>query len=232
MLNKALLRFGIVFCICLIGIMADTNVFAQSPKKNWGIRLGLNAVSITSYKAYQADETLANSSYTNKNGYLLAGFTRFNMNRVFLQPEIAWNEYRRTCSFSLPIDNSNYSYPPINLDIDSKAVNTGLLAGYNIVYDYPFLFGIYAGTSVIGTYRTNYSMEMEKTSPKTDWSLNCSGILGFSINISRIYFDLRYEMCLPHTVDLNRISDFPTGYQDVKIKKAETILSFSFGVMF
>jgi hypothetical protein len=229
MVNKALFRFGFVFFICIIG----NNVQAQSPRRNWGMRVGLNAVSITSYKACQAGEVLENSSFTNKNGYFLTAFARFNINRIFLQPELAWNDYQRSCSFSFPNENNNGYYPSSELNIDSKAANANFLVGYNIVHDYPFLLGVFVGSSLIGTYRTNYSMDSGESFSRTDWLLNYSGILGFSINISRIYFDLRYEVSLPNAnLDVNEISNFPDYYQSLTIKKTESILSFSFGVMF
>ena len=209
------------------------NIHSQSSQKNWGIRLGLNAVSIKTYEAYYAGEILTNYSYFNKNGYLLTGFARFNFNRFFLQPEIAWNEYRRSCSFSLPIDNSVSYYPAIDLDINSKLINSSFLTGYNIVNSYPFLFGMFFGSSLTGTYRTDYTMEKDNSFSKTGLFLNYSAILGFSINISKIYFDLRYEMCLPNAnLNLRDIPGFPENYQNVSLKKTEAILSFSFGVMF
>lgn len=239
MTNKALPRFGFVFFVFIFVYITENRLLAQSSTTdwgnwgNWGFRFGLNATSVTKYSAYQGNEILTNSSYTNKTGSLLIGFARFNINRVFLQPEVAWNEYHRTCSFAFPIENSNSYFPSINLNINSKAVNTNFLVGYNIVYNYPFLFGFYFGSSFIGTYGTNYSMGTGKTFTKTGLLLNYSGILGFSINISRIYFDLRYEMSLPNAdLAIKDIPDFPEDYQNVKIKKMEDILSLSFGVMF
>jgi hypothetical protein len=156
------------------------------------------------------------------------------MSRIFLQPEFGWNHYRRTCSFSLPNENSESSYSPsIDLNIHSKTGNANFLVGYNIINDYPFLLGAFAGVSFTGTYRTDYSMESSQSFSKTDLALNYSGIIGLSINISRIYFDLRYEMRLPDDyLYLKDIPDFPDFYQNVKIKKNEAILSFSCGVMF
>jgi len=235
MINKNLFRWIFVFLFFIISCITENNMQAQalSIKWDWGVRVGLNATSITSYKAYQAGEILTNSSYTNKNGYLITGFARYNFNKMFLQPEISWNEYNRTCSFSLPIENSANYYPAVNLNINTKTVNPNFLVGYYIVKDYPFLFGAFAGVSVIGTYHTNYSMEWEQSFFKNGLSLNYSGILGFSINISKIYFDLRYEMTLPDgRLNLKEIPDFTEQYQDISLKKTEAILSFSFGVMF
>ena len=233
MKSKTLFRFGFVFLVLLLACIPKTNAQAQSSKMNWGIRLGLNATSITSYEVYQADEILTNTSYTNKTGYLINAFARFNMDRMFLQPELGWNHYRRTCSFSLPVEETASYYPAVDLNINSKALNANFLVGYNIVSNYPFLFGVFAGPAFTGTYRTNYVMGQEKTFPETDLFINLSGILGFSINISKIYFDLRHEMCLPNTnLHLKDIPDFPESYQNIKIKKTESFLSFSFGIMF
>jgi len=232
MVNKTLFRSGFVFLIWLMVCYSECNAQIRLPKGNWGIRLGLNAVSITSYDVYLADEILPNSSYTNKNGYLITAFARFNINRIFLQPELAWNEYNRTCSFPLPFENYDGYHQPSDLNINSKVINTNFLVGYNIIHDYPFLLGIYAGSAFIGTYKTNFSMEQGESLTKTGLSLNYTGILGVSINISKIYFDLRYEMCLPNAnLNLKGVPDFPDNYHNVKIKKTEAFLSFSFGIM-
>ena len=233
MINRALFRFGFVFLFCMVCCMMGNNIQAQSFSKNWGIRAGLNAVSITSYKAFQAGEIIENSTFTNKNGYSLTAFARFNISRIFLQPELGWNGYHRSCSFSFSNENNNSYYPSNELDIYSKIVNADFLLGYNIVHDRPFLLGFFIGTSLIGNYRTNYSINSEKSFSKTGLLLNYSGILGLSINISKIYFDLRYEACLPDAnLNLNEIPNSPDYYKDISIKKTESILSFSFGVMF
>jgi len=233
MKNNTSFRFGFILIVCLITCISENNAQTQFSKKNFGIRIGLNAVSITSYKVYQADEILTNSSFTNQNGYLITGFARFNINKIFFQPELSWNDYRRTCSFALPIENSTDYYPSVDLNIHSQTANANFLVGYNIVHDYPFLFGIFAGASAIGTYRTDYSIDAYKKYLKPNLLVNYSGILGCSINISKIYFDLRYEMTVPITnFNLNEISDFPENYQNISIRRTEAILSFSFGVMF
>ena len=214
--------------------MMESNAQVKLRNGNLGVRLGLNAVSIKSYEAYYADEILPNSSFINKNGYLVTTFARFNVKRIFLQPELAWNEYNRTLSFSLPSENYEGYYQPSELNSNSSTISANFLAGYNIVNDHPFLFGIYAGAALKGTYLNNYSLELEPEElyTKKDLFLNFSCILGVSVNISKIYFDLRYEMGLPNDLILRGIPDFPERYQNVKLKITESILSFSCGVMF
>ena len=234
MVNKTLYLFGFFFLFWQVFCVEKSNAQIKIPNWNWGVRLGLNAVSVKSYEASIYNEILPNSSHINKNGYLVTAFTRFNMKRIFLQPELVWNEYNRTCSFSLPFENNEgYSYPS-DLNINSSSINANFLAGYNIVYDYPFLFGIFTGVALAGTYQNKYSLEFEPKELyiKKDLLFNITGIIGISINISKIYFDLRYEMGLPKDLILREIPDFPERYHNVKINKTESILSFSCGVMF
>ena len=234
MVNKFLYTFGFIFLFLQFFCITECNAQIKTPNRNWGVRLGLNAVSIKSYEASKGNEILPNSSHINKNGYLITTFARFNMKRIFIQPELAWNEYNRTCSFSLPLENTEGFAQPSDLNINSSALNANFLVGYNIVYDYPFLFGIYTGVAFVGNYANKYSLELEpeESYTKKDLLLNLTGVIGVSINISKIYFDLRYEMGLPNDLILREIPDFPEKYQNVKIKKTESILSFSCGVMF
>jgi hypothetical protein len=234
MANKTLYTIGFVFLFWQFLCTMECDAQTKSRNLNWGVRLGLNAISIKSYNASSADEILPNSSFVNKNGYLITVFARYNLNRFFLQPELSWNEYNRTCSFPLPFENNEGYSQPFDLDIKSKVINTNFLAGYNIVYDNTFLFGIYTGFSLNGTYRNYYSTKLEpdESFVNKEFSLNFTGILGLSINISKIYFDLRYEMGLPENLSLKEIPDFPERFQNVKLKLTESILSFSCGIMF
>jgi len=232
-MNTVLFYTKLISFLLLISCLTVNNAYTQTNVMNWGIRLGLNAVSVANFEAIHSDEVLPNLSYTNKNGYFVNTFARFNMNRLFLQPELEWNSYYRSFAFSLPMPAGNSYYPPVNLYVDSKAINTSFLVGYNIVSNMPFLFGIYGGTSLKGIYRTDFSTDNEQSFPKTDLLLNNSGIIGISINISKIYFDLRYELNLPeNNLYLKEIPDFPENFHEVMIKKTEAILSFSFGIMF
>jgi len=231
MLNKKLLRSGLVIIIMLIAFTNECDAQIKLPIGNWGVRIGLNATSIMNYDANNNLGALPNSTYTNKNGFLVATFARCNFKNIFLQPEIAWNRYNRACSFSIPIENSDIYYQASNLNIESRSVNTNFLIGYNIIKDSPYLFGVYIGPALIGTYQTKYSIDKELYTKK-NISLNYAGIFGFAINISKIYFDLRYELSLPNSnLNVNGIPNIPEKFHDVRIKKTESILSFSCGMM-
>jgi hypothetical protein len=211
------------------------SAYAQTPDKhlNWGFRLGLNALSTTSYETEYKGEPVPNDSYTNKNGYLVNAFVRFNIKRVFLQPELGWNYHRQGVSFTLPTDVENEFSSPIYADIASSVARGNFLVGYSIVNKYPFFFGAYAGSSFSDTYKTKYSIRLNDDFEDREFYLRTSGIVGFSVVIAKIYFDLRYEINLPDTdLDFNAIPGFPDNYKGVKLKKNENIISFSCGLLF
>jgi hypothetical protein len=232
MRNKRLLYGEFFFPILLLFLITGSPLQAQSKRINWGFKLGLNALSTTNYEAYNGEEILPNSSYVNKNGYLINTFVRFNLNSVFLQPEIAWNKYRRNYSFALPAENANGYLPATSFDLNSDAINAHFLVGYNIINEAPYLLGFFAGTSFIGAYKTRYSSTIDSFS-NDKLTLNYAGILGFCINISNIHFDFRYEFNQPNTnLDFGKLSGSPDSYRNVVLEKNENILSFSCGLMF
>jgi hypothetical protein len=222
--------FGGLFVFLFV---TENQLLAQSKRLNYGFKVGLNALSATKYKTYYAGEPTS-GSYTNKNGYLIGAFIRINYDHLFLQPEAIWNHHRQKCSFMLPYPNdiNNVNFPKAP-DIDMNAVNTNLVLGYKIIEEKPYLCSIYAGTSLKWTYKIKYEInEGDDYSGKSD--LFCyAGIIGFSVNISKLYFDFRYEINQPDTnLDFSKISGIPESYQAVFLEKNENILSFSCGIMF
>jgi hypothetical protein len=214
--------------------MADHKCYAQKARVNFGIKAGVNALSTNYYDPYFGENSLSNGSFTNKNGYLVSAFMRINYDRVFLQPELTWNYYLQECFFSLPIeDTENEYYPETKLDIDSRSLNANILFGYNIIKSNPFLFNFYIGTSFKGIYSRDYDTNFGRKFSENEVLLNYTGIVGLSLNISKLHFDMRYELNQSNTnLDLSKIPDFPEKFHGVTLKKNENILSFSCGIMF
>jgi hypothetical protein len=210
----------------------ENQLFAQSERLNYGFKAGLNALSPTKYQTYYAGDSTS-GSYTNKNGYLIGAFFRINYNQVFLQPEAIWNFHQQKCGFMLPNPSQKDAYLPKALDINMDAVNVNLLAGYSIIKNKPYLCDVYLGTSFKWTYKIKYEITEEHNySGKSDFFCY-AGIIGFSVNISNLYFDFRYEINQPNTnLDFNKIPGIPEPYQSVFLEKNENILSFSCGIMF
>jgi hypothetical protein len=199
---------------------------------NWGLRAGLNTFSSDYNEFYLRDVRLEGST-KNKVGYNLTGFVRINLGRFFMQPELAWNIYKHNLSFTLEgTDDVPYS-TPVEMSIRSYAANVNVLVGFNIIKDGPFIFNFLLGPSFKSIYNTDYNIK-----GRGDFSNNRSyykytGVTGFSFNISKIHFSVRYEFNRPDSdIHLNEISGIPESLQGVYIHKNENILNFSFGFIF
>ncbi|MDR2691526.1 MAG: PorT family protein [Dysgonamonadaceae bacterium] len=224
----------IIFTLGLLIFLFGTGnqSFAQSELLNYGFKVGMNALSPTQYQTYYAGDSTA-GSYINKNGYLAGAFFRINYNRVFLQPEVIWNFHRQQCGFMLPDTNAENIYLPKTLNINMDAVNTNLLAGYSMIKNKPYLCDIYLGASLKWTYKIKYEITEEHDySAKSNFSCY-AGVIGFSVSISKLYFDFRYEINQPNTnLDFSKILGISDPYQSVFLEKNENILSFSCGIIF
>jgi hypothetical protein len=206
--------------------------FARSDRLNYGVKAGLTALSSTKYRAYYAGKPAAGVC-TDKNGGVFGTFFRFNYNYVFLQPETSWNFHRQNCGFMLPGATGSDVYLPSALDIEAHAVNSSMLLGYNMTKSKTYLCGAYLGAALKWTYRIRYEDAVGRHyTGRSDFF--CYAVLvGFSVSISKIYFDFRYEVNQPDTsLDFGKIVGISESYRNVFLEKNENVLSFSCGVMF
>jgi hypothetical protein len=222
-----------VFPLLFFLFVTGNQSFAQSERFNYGFKIGLNALSTMRYNTYYAGvKDSIPGSYTDRNGYLVGAFFRVNYSRLFLQPEVAWNYHQQICGFWIPDASNSKNYSSKALNINMDAVNTNLLLGYGIIKNKPFLFDAYIGASLKWTYKIKYEISEEhQYSGKSDFFCY-AGVVGFSVHISKLYFDFRYEINQPNTnLNFNNI-DMPEAYKGVFLEKNENILSFSVGMMF
>lgn len=226
--------FSLLFLISMTIGNAYSQKILENSVINLGLKLGLNALATTGYEVYMDEQLLENGSYKNKNGYLLNGFVRINLDRFFMQPEFEWNQYRQEANFALPVSGEENSYQSIQtLEINNNSFNVYVLTGYNIVKNGPYIVNIYMGASVKTIYKTNFNLLNDDEYIKRSFNYNYTGIFGMSLNVGIIHFDARYQFNFPNT-DLNfdTIKDIPERYHGLSIRKNENILSFSCGIMF
>jgi len=222
-----------VFLLFVFLFVIENQSFAQFERVNYGFKIGLNALSTIRYNTFYAGDTTSGGSYTNKNGYLIGAFFRVNYSQLFLQPEATWSYHQQGCGFMIPNANNSSTFLLRSLDIDMDALNANLLLGCSIIKNKPYLFDAYIGASLKWTYKIRYKINDEQIySGKSDF-LCYAGIIGFSVNISKLYFDFRYELNQPNTnLDFNKIPGIPEAYRGVFLEKNENVLSFSIGMMF
>jgi hypothetical protein len=201
---------------------------------NWGIRGGVNALSTNFYEVSDGTDGIVPKPYKNKVGYNISLFSRINLGRLLMQPELAWNTYSQDLSFAST--NPENSYITLTeLSSKSNSVNINVLVGYNVIKEGPFLLNIAIGPSFKYIYKTHYNIDNQsytvENSQYTHYKY--SGIIGFAVTIAKFYFDIRYELNLPDTdIHLNEIPEIPESLKNVYIHKNENILSFSFGFMY
>ena len=231
--------FLLFFPLILLGSMKADISYAQkrfdNSIVNFGVKAGLNALSSTSYEVYSGDVLLDNNSQTNKYGYLFNVFARINLDRFFMQPEIEWSHYRQELNFALPLslEENTYGHKQ-TLEVGENSVILYALTGYHIVRNGPYVINCYIGGAIRANYKTEY--EFKNRFSHTEYNnrrYNYEGIIGSSLNIGIIHFNIRYHFNFPNTnIKMSDIDNVGDSYQDISFKKNENILSFSCGVMF
>lgn len=234
--NRRPIRTNLLLLFLLFGA---TGSFAQKNLDNsivnLGLRVGLNSLSSTHYDVYYNDLETGTENYRNKIGYLVNGFFRINLDHFFMQPEIEWNLYRQNCSFALPSQTEENTFEPDQtLTINRNSIDLNVLTGYNIVRTGPYLINCYIGGSFKTDVRTSFKLKGTGTDYLVDkWQYHYSGIMGCSMNIGIIHFDIRYQFNRPdNDLKIAEIDGIPEKYHPLKLRKNENILSFSCGVMF
>jgi hypothetical protein len=234
MKKDKIVRF-LLLTICLFP--AKQTLFGQLDKYNHhpinaGLKAGLNALSLSHYKAYQGEVELSNLSWKNKSGFDFNIFFRINLDRFFMQPEVEWSMYEQEISYSLPAGND---YSSTHLSIKTQVAKVNVLVGYNMTKTGPFLLNFVIGPSFRDNFNSHYDNAIWLNSglqnKKPCYSTN--GIMGVTINIAKVHFDVRYEVSIFNSnISFDEIHDRPESLAGITIHKKENILSFSCGWMF
>jgi hypothetical protein len=236
--HKKLIWRGILTSVCIL-FLSGSSAFGQAQlysfnRKvvNWGFKVGLNANAVMHLNGERGEEELINMSFRNKSGCDISGFFRVNLDRFFLQPEVGWSTLNKEITFSFP--SEEVSPPVIELQFRTQTVSANGLIGYNITKTGPFVFNVLTGTSFRYKFNTHYSITAPKSHHKdANPMYNAYGVVGFSMNISNVHFDIRYAISMLTTnMHFDNISDKPDWMENVVINKTENLLSFSCGVMF
>lgn len=239
---------NLLLIVCLL-VLTQTPLRAQEDRKvNFGIKGGFTSslflVSNFSVNGVAIDEV--QNRY--KIGYFASFFTRINFNRHFFQPELSYSINRCAIEFDLSSASSasdgeakgaaGSRQSSINSTIHS--LDLPLIYGYNFIKESPYSLAVFGGpklryvlnNSKISFENFEQSGIEEKLNP-----LNLSFTLGVAVNISRIFFDFRYDIGL---TDLSRevhyekaaATDSQSHTGEINFNRRDNVLSFSLGVFF
>ena len=172
------------------------------------------------------DVTIDEVQNNYKIGYFGALFMRINMKKHYIQPEVSYNVTKCEITF----DKLGSQHPAIEPDYASvqsvlHSIDFPVLYGYNVVKKGPYGMSIFAGPKL------RYLWGKKKLYP-----FNISAVIGVGVNISRIFFDFRYEQGIGNisksiTYD-NINSDGSTGISRIIFDRRDSALSFSLGFIF
>ncbi len=210
-------------------------------KVNFGIKAGFNSsmflVSDFKIKDVTIDEIQNNFQI----GYFGAFFMRINMKKHFLQPEISYNISRCEITF----DKLGSQHPDIEPEYASVAssihsIDFPVLYGYNVVKEGPYGMSLFAGPKLRYIWGKQNTITFDNFDQKGIqeelYPFNVNVVVGVAVNISRIFFDFRYEQGLRNiskSVTYDSLNpDGSLGVSDITFRRRDNVLSFSLGVIF
>lgn len=214
---------------------------------NFGVKGGFTAslflVSDFSINGQEIKEVQNNY----KIGYFASVFMRINFDRHFIQPEISYNVNRCNILFDKPqAEGVPETVPLEQASIASSihSIDIPVIYGYNIVKEGPYSLAVFGGPKIRYIWDkksditfNNFNLENMK---ETLYPFNLNFTLGVAINISRIFFDFRYDIGL-HNISKKIAYTSPElppspGEEipdnEIRFHRRDNVLSFSFGVFF
>ncbi|MCD7899210.1 MAG: PorT family protein [Bacteroides sp.] len=237
---KRLIIIGIVISFfALSGWGQNRENISKDPFINFGVKAGFNSSMFTVSDFKIRDVTINEIQNTYKIGYFGSVFMRINIGAHYIQPEASYQISRCQIGF----DKLGSHHPELEPDyayINSKlhSIEIPVLYGFNIIKSGPYGLSVFAGPKFkyLWSKRNKISFEnLDQEIEEKLHPLNLSLTAGVGVNISRIFFDFRYELGLNNiSKEVNYVNqpESPENGRDIVFNRRENVLSFSFGVMF
>ena len=210
-------------------------------KINFGIKAGFNSSMFLVSDFKIKDVTIDEIQNNYKLGYFGALFMRFNMKKHFIQPEVSYNISKCEIAF----DKLGSQHPDIEPDYASvnstiHSIDFPVLYGYNVVKQGAYGMSVFIGPKLRYIWGKKNEITFENFDQKGMherlYPFNLCAVVGVGVNISRIFFDFRYEQGLHNiskSVTYDNINpDGSIGVSNITFHRRDQVLSFSLGVIF
>lgn len=219
---------------CLLLAAQENRENGKRYSFNYGLKGGFSATmyQIVDFKINNFDMTRTMEE-TSRVGSFVTLFSRFNIDRHFIQSEFTYNVGKYTITFDRNVWNSESEEPILaSYSMKTYAFEIPLYYGYNFVKSGPYRMNFFLGPKakilLTNFCKQDYSNFVQENINETLRPVNFSFVVGLGVNISNVFFDFAYEF------GLHNISDhFSTNNVEDKIefKRRKNILSFSLGFM-
>lgn len=182
-----------------------------------------------------------------KIGYFGSLFMRINFGNHFLQPEVSYNINRCNITFNKPQTNdASVGNLPAQAAITTSihSIDVPVIYGYNIIKEGPYGLSVFGGPKIRYIWNRKSEIIFENFDQQNIQEelqpLNLSFTLGVAVNISRIFFDFRYDIGL-HNMSKRISYEIPASEgttaeeaagQTIHFHRRDNVLSFSLGILF
>ncbi|WP_321437402.1 porin family protein [uncultured Bacteroides sp.] len=219
----------------------ETPQKTHDKKVNFGIKGGFNTAMYFIDEFKIKDITIDEIQNNYKVGYFGAMFLRINMNKHFIEPELAYHVSKCEILF----DKKGSQHPDIEPDYASinstiHAFELPVLYGYNFIKNGPYGMSFFMGPKLKYIWNKKSKLEFsnfdQKGIKEELYPLNINAVAGVGVNISNIIFDFRYEVGLMNiSKSVTYVESNTDGSESVAnmiFKRRSNLLSFSLGVIF
>lgn len=232
----------ITILICLFGYPQEgIKKITKSSCINYGMKGGFNSSMYFVDKFKIKDVTIDEIQNNYKVGYFGSIFMRINMERHFVQPELAYTVSKSNISF----DKKGSQHPDIEPDYASinstiRTFELPILYGYNFIKSGPYGMCFFLGPEIKYIWqqksRLSFGNFDQKGIEEELFPVNISAVIGVGVTISRIFFDFRYDIGIYNiskSVTYENITqEGEEQTSNITFNRRNNILSFSLGVIF
>lgn len=232
-----LLLFSLTFS--LFGQSA-AEMKTSTKKVNYGVKAGFTSSIYLVSNFNVGGERIRRVQNNYRVGFNGSVFMRINMKRHYIQPELAFNINKCEIMFDKTSQNEEGTpgnYASISSNIHS--IDLPILYGYNFVQKGIFGMSFFVGPKIRYIWESQNKMKYsnfdQKNIKETFYPINFGISVGLAINISRVFFDFRYEQVL-HNISKSIEYDAPqiadAEEKPLRLHRRDNTLSFSLGVIF
>ena len=239
----------ILYCIMLMFALIDSAygqtelpmITMSKNKVSIGVKAGFNASLSSTKHLYIGGTKLEDITQNNKVGYTIAVFTRFNFkSHHYLQPELSFDITKSSQTINHSAENNDAIADNALIKTSIQSLNLPVLYGYKFIdkglYGMSFVVGPQVAWFIPKKSKNTYEGFYQQHIKEEFKQINFSAVVGLSVNVSNIYFDMRYAIGLHPitqsiTYDKNATPE-PYNTESLRIKRSRNILSFAIGAIF
>lgn len=230
MRRVAFLFWGFLVCIT---IDAQELMRQKDRLCNFGVKAGLNSM-LPDIRSIGLETSELNNAHAIYNvGYSVELFGRININRIFVQPSIAWRYKQGDILFNIiqpPLEDMLESQiSERSLAMEIKTLEVPVMIGYTLVKENPYVLSVMMGTKFKYNYDVSYA-SMWHTEHDENYSLSLYSAV--EVIIGRLIFDFGYERGLNNVYSTFDYMPNTSDRSPMTLKQRIDGLSLSIGFFF